>query len=200
MFHACDDFADEEILADLQVSDPNISIVSERCMDQTKNVIVALLTQNLRKWIFHHETDIRLYPFYNRVESCFNCRKASHRTYACPMPLAPLAAGHHPLDAILYLSHHFETARASSSAERAGPHPTPGAQGLVQLNNVTADPDHTPGAPSHAKPDDETAGPHLSKRPNQPGAAHQCLVHPVEDLKKHPSQCPRHHYYFPIHR
>ncbi|KAH7989033.1 hypothetical protein HPB51_026513 [Rhipicephalus microplus] len=86
MFHAYDDFSDEEILADLQASNPTIPIVSGRRLGQTRHVVVALMTPNLPKWIFYHGTDIRLYPFYNRVESCFNCRKVGHRTDVCPMP------------------------------------------------------------------------------------------------------------------
>ncbi|KAH8038853.1 hypothetical protein HPB51_003446 [Rhipicephalus microplus] len=276
MFHAYDDFSDEEILADLQASNPTIPIVSGRRLGQTRHVVVALMTPNLPKWIFYHGTDIRLYPFYNRVESCFNCRKVGHRTDVCPMPrkqrcrrcgeehptpgqgetpactprcivcngahntgssnckyrfikkapptpqskqeaqnlrrtsiathltVAPPADAHHHLETILHLSHHSGTAATSSSAERAGPHPTPGAQGLVQLNDVAAGVDPTAGARGHAQPNDETAGPHLTQGPNQPGAAHRCLVHPVEVPEKRPSRwpgsgAPRHHYYFPIH-
>ncbi|KAH7963157.1 hypothetical protein HPB52_019777 [Rhipicephalus sanguineus] len=86
MFHAYDDFSDNEILADLQASNPDIPIVSGRRMGQTRHIVVALTTKNLPKWIFYHGTDIRLYPFYNKVEACFNCRKVGHRTDVCPLP------------------------------------------------------------------------------------------------------------------
>ncbi|KAH7944648.1 hypothetical protein HPB52_022974 [Rhipicephalus sanguineus] len=86
MFHAYDDFSDNEILADLQASNPDMPIVSGRRMGQTRHIVVALTTKNLPKWIFYNGTDIRLYPFYNRVEACFNCRKVGHRTDVCPLP------------------------------------------------------------------------------------------------------------------
>ncbi|KAH7983213.1 hypothetical protein HPB52_010218 [Rhipicephalus sanguineus] len=87
MFHAYDDFSDNEILADLQASNPDMPIVSGRRMGQTRHIVVALTTKNLPKWIFYHGTDIRLYPFYNsRVEACFNCRKVGHRMDVCPLP------------------------------------------------------------------------------------------------------------------
>ncbi|KAH7932395.1 hypothetical protein HPB52_024637 [Rhipicephalus sanguineus] len=86
MFHAYDDFSDNEILADLQASNPDMPIVSGRRMGQTRHIVVALTTKTLPKWIFYHGTDIRLYPFYNRVEACFNCRKVGHRTDVCPLP------------------------------------------------------------------------------------------------------------------
>ncbi|KAH8009909.1 hypothetical protein HPB51_021707 [Rhipicephalus microplus] len=70
---------------------------------------------------------------------------------------------------------------------------------VVQLNDVTAGPDYKPGAQSHAQPNDETASPHLTEGPNQPGTAHRCLVHPVEPSEKRSSRwpgsgAPRHHY------
>lgn len=86
MFHAFDDFSDEEILADLQASNPDMPIVSGRRMGQTRHLVVTLTSKDLPKWIFYHGTDIRLYPFYNRVESCYNCRKVGHRTDVCPLP------------------------------------------------------------------------------------------------------------------
>ncbi|KAH7985949.1 hypothetical protein HPB52_025286 [Rhipicephalus sanguineus] len=86
MFHAYDDFSDNEILADLQASNPDMPIVSGRRMGQTRHIVVALTAKTLPKWIFYHGTDIRLYPFYNRVEACFNCRKVGHRTDVCPLP------------------------------------------------------------------------------------------------------------------
>lgn len=144
----------------------------------------------------------RRHPPRNRSKKRKNLRRTSIATH---LTVAPPADAHHHLETILHLSHHSGTAATSSSAERAGPHPTPGAQGLVQLNDVAAGVDPTAGARGHAQPNDETAGPHLTQGPNQPGAAHRCLVHPVEVPEKRPSRwpgsgAPRHHYYFPIHR
>ncbi|XP_075726159.1 uncharacterized protein LOC142767803 [Rhipicephalus microplus] len=86
MFHAHYEFSEKEILADLQASNFNIPIMSGTRMGQTRHVLVALMTQNLPKWIAYHGTDIRLYLSYNRVESCFNCCDVGHRTDVCPMP------------------------------------------------------------------------------------------------------------------
>ncbi|KAL1458844.1 hypothetical protein MTO96_027655, partial [Rhipicephalus appendiculatus] len=97
----------------------------------------------------------RRHPPRNRRKK----RKNLHGTSFATRPTAaPPPAVHHPLGTILHLSHHSETAAASNSAERAGPHP--GAQGLVRLNAATAGPDRIPGARSPAQPSAETASHH----------------------------------------
>ncbi|KAH7934460.1 hypothetical protein HPB52_025709 [Rhipicephalus sanguineus] len=46
----------------------------------------SMLGDCLPRWILYHGVYIRLYPFYPRVEACFNCRKVGHRTDVCPHP------------------------------------------------------------------------------------------------------------------
>lgn len=86
MFHAFDNFSDEEILQDLQESNPNMPVVGGRRMGRTSHILVTMLGDHLPRWIFYHGVHIRLYPFYRKVEACFNCRKVGHRTDVCPHP------------------------------------------------------------------------------------------------------------------
>ncbi|KAH7948193.1 hypothetical protein HPB52_019250 [Rhipicephalus sanguineus] len=86
MFNAYDSFTDDEILKDLQDSNPSMPVVGGRCMGRTNHVLVTMLGDCLPRWILYHGVYIRLYPFYPRVEACFNCRKVGHRTDVCPHP------------------------------------------------------------------------------------------------------------------
>ncbi|KAH7932529.1 hypothetical protein HPB52_024413 [Rhipicephalus sanguineus] len=61
-------------------------VVSGRRMGRTNHVLVSMLGDCLPRWILYHGVYIRLYPFYPRVEACFNCRKVGHRTDVCPHP------------------------------------------------------------------------------------------------------------------
>ncbi|KAH7932530.1 hypothetical protein HPB52_024414 [Rhipicephalus sanguineus] len=86
MFNAYDSFTDDEILKDLQESNSSMPVVSGRRMGRTNHVLVSMLGDCLPRWILYHGVYIRLYPFYPRVEACFNCRKVGHRTDVCPHP------------------------------------------------------------------------------------------------------------------
>lgn len=86
MFNAYDSFTDDEILKDLQENNPSMPVVGGRRMGRTKHVLVTMLGDCLPRWILYHGVYIRLYPFYPRVEACFNCRKVGHLTDVCPHP------------------------------------------------------------------------------------------------------------------
>ncbi|KAH7934980.1 hypothetical protein HPB52_002556 [Rhipicephalus sanguineus] len=86
MFNAYDSSTDDEILKDLQESNPSMPVVGGRRMGRTNHVLVTMLGDCLPRWILYHGVYIRLYPFYPRVEACFNCRKVGHRTDVCPHP------------------------------------------------------------------------------------------------------------------
>ncbi|KAH7972488.1 hypothetical protein HPB52_012589 [Rhipicephalus sanguineus] len=86
MFNAYDSFTDDEILKDLQESNPSMPVVGGRRMGRSNHVLVTMLGDCLPRWILYHGVYIRLYPFYPRVEACFNCRKVGHRTDVCPHP------------------------------------------------------------------------------------------------------------------
>ncbi|KAH7955931.1 hypothetical protein HPB52_005156 [Rhipicephalus sanguineus] len=75
MFNAYDSFTDDEILKDLQESNPSMPVVGGRRMGRSNHVLVTMLGDCLPRWILYHGVYIRLYPFYPRVEACFNCRK-----------------------------------------------------------------------------------------------------------------------------
>lgn len=86
LYHAFDDFTDQAILEDLQASNPTLSVVNGRRMGKTPHILVTLIDTKLPRWICYHGVQLRLLPFHNKVEACFNCRSTGHRTDVCPKP------------------------------------------------------------------------------------------------------------------
>ncbi|KAH8008613.1 hypothetical protein HPB51_000108 [Rhipicephalus microplus] len=86
LYHAFDDFTDQAILEDLQASNPTLSVVGGRRMGKAPHILVTLMEPKLPRWIFYHGVQLRLLPFRNKVEACYNCRSTGHRTDVCPKP------------------------------------------------------------------------------------------------------------------
>ncbi|KAH7976918.1 hypothetical protein HPB52_021495 [Rhipicephalus sanguineus] len=86
MFNAYDSFTDDEILKDLQESNPSMPVVGSHRIGRTNHVLVTMVGDCLPRWIFYHGVYICLYPFYPRVDACFNCPEVGHRTDVCPHP------------------------------------------------------------------------------------------------------------------
>ncbi|KAH7940264.1 hypothetical protein HPB52_022584 [Rhipicephalus sanguineus] len=86
LYHAFDDFTDEAILEDLQASNPTLSIVGGRRMGKAPHILFALTEPKVPRWILYHGVHLRLLPFHNKIEACFNCRSTGHRTDVCPKP------------------------------------------------------------------------------------------------------------------
>ncbi|KAH7982859.1 hypothetical protein HPB52_007702 [Rhipicephalus sanguineus] len=109
LYHAFDDFTDQAILDDLQASNPTLTVVGGRRMGKSPHILVTLMDTKLT-------LRLRLLPFRNKVEACFNCRSTGHWTNVCPKPrqerchrcgaLTP----HHPKD-----RHPFALPAASSA-------------------------------------------------------------------------------------
>ncbi|KAH7957387.1 hypothetical protein HPB52_018406 [Rhipicephalus sanguineus] len=86
LYHAFDDFTHKAILEDLQASNPTLPIVGGRHMGKTPHILVALTEPKVPRWILYHGVHLRLLPFHNKAEACFNCRSTGHRTDVCPKP------------------------------------------------------------------------------------------------------------------
>ncbi|KAH8030144.1 hypothetical protein HPB51_006576 [Rhipicephalus microplus] len=77
---------DDETLKHLQESNPDYQIVGSRRMKKLKNLLIMLLGDHLPRWLLHRGGLTRVYPFYPKVDACFNCRKTGHRSDVCPQP------------------------------------------------------------------------------------------------------------------
>ncbi|KAH7936342.1 hypothetical protein HPB52_021548 [Rhipicephalus sanguineus] len=57
-----------------------------RRMGKTPHILVALTKRKVPWWILYHGVHLRLHPFQNKVEACFDCRLTCYRTDVCPKP------------------------------------------------------------------------------------------------------------------
>ncbi|KAG0419494.1 hypothetical protein HPB47_004073 [Ixodes persulcatus] len=99
VFNAYSYETDAEIFDEFRKRNPNLNVVGGRRLGKSRHMIVTIAERELPRWIRYLVSDLRLFPFHDRVEACYNCRKTGHRTDVCPLPrrnLCRRCGGEHP--------------------------------------------------------------------------------------------------------
>ncbi|KAG0440988.1 hypothetical protein HPB47_016089 [Ixodes persulcatus] len=99
VFNAYSYETDAEIFDEFRKRNPNLNVVGGRRLSKSRHIIVTIAERELPRWIRYLVSDLRLFPFHDRVEACCNCRKTGHRTDVCSLPrrnLCRRCGGEHP--------------------------------------------------------------------------------------------------------
>ncbi|KAH6943530.1 hypothetical protein HPB50_023168 [Hyalomma asiaticum] len=80
---------DHDINKEISRKNPQLPIVSARRLGNSRHFVITLAGKDLPSSIRYCCFNLKVYPFKDRPEACFNCRKLGHRTDVCPQPRPP---------------------------------------------------------------------------------------------------------------
>ncbi|KAH7985722.1 hypothetical protein HPB52_025439 [Rhipicephalus sanguineus] len=77
---------DQGIYEEVSGRNPDLPVVSARRLGQTNHCVITFAGDKLPKYVRFLALTFEVFPFRERLEACFNCRKLGHRTDVCPKP------------------------------------------------------------------------------------------------------------------
>lgn len=80
---------DHDINEEISRKNPQLPIVSARRLGYSRHFVITFAGKDLPSSIRYRCFNLNVYPFRDRSEACFNCRKLGHRTDVCPQPRPP---------------------------------------------------------------------------------------------------------------
>ncbi|KAH6936413.1 hypothetical protein HPB50_016785 [Hyalomma asiaticum] len=80
---------DHDINEEISRKNPQLPIVSARRLGNSRHFVITFAGKDLPSSIRYRCFNLNVYPFRDRPEACFNCRKLGHRTDICPQPRPP---------------------------------------------------------------------------------------------------------------
>ncbi|KAH8029720.1 hypothetical protein HPB51_003555 [Rhipicephalus microplus] len=86
IFNARSFESDDQIFNELRACNPTIDIVSARRLGKTRHFVLTIAGHTLPKHVRYLAFTLLIFPFSERVETCFNCRQTGHRTDVCLKP------------------------------------------------------------------------------------------------------------------
>ncbi|KAH7945791.1 hypothetical protein HPB49_015658 [Dermacentor silvarum] len=86
VYRAYTDETDETIQSELVSRNSQLPIVNARRLGNSKNFVITFAGKDLPTLIRYRCFTLHVYPFRERPEACFNCRKLGHRADVCPQP------------------------------------------------------------------------------------------------------------------
>ncbi|KAH7942718.1 hypothetical protein HPB52_000209 [Rhipicephalus sanguineus] len=84
LYHACSDEDDAAILNELRARNKGIDIVGARRLGKSRHIVTIFAGADRPVYVRYWGATYVLYPFLDRIEACYNCRKVGHRTDVCP--------------------------------------------------------------------------------------------------------------------
>ncbi|KAH7981991.1 hypothetical protein HPB52_002523 [Rhipicephalus sanguineus] len=90
VYKAYTDETDQAIQSELAKKNPQLPIVNARRLGSSKHLVITFAGKDLPRLVRYRCFTSNVYPFRERPEACFNCRKLGHRADVCPLP-RPLA-------------------------------------------------------------------------------------------------------------
>ncbi|KAH7973648.1 hypothetical protein HPB49_003509 [Dermacentor silvarum] len=85
-YHAWSGEGDAKIYKELQERNPELKLAGARRLGSSRHVLITVAEATLPAYVRYFGDTHDVYPFRERVEACFNCRKTGHRTDVCPLP------------------------------------------------------------------------------------------------------------------
>ncbi|KAL1482617.1 hypothetical protein MTO96_033682 [Rhipicephalus appendiculatus] len=90
VYKAYTDETDQAIQCELANKNPQLPIVNARRLGSSRHFVITFAGKDLPRLVRYRCFTLNVYPFRERPEACFNCRKLGHRADVCPLP-RPLA-------------------------------------------------------------------------------------------------------------
>ncbi|KAH7981646.1 hypothetical protein HPB52_000421 [Rhipicephalus sanguineus] len=84
LYHACSDEDDAAILNELRARNKGIDIVGARHLGKSRHIVTIFAGADRPPYVRYWGATYVVYPFRDRIEACYNCRKVGHRTDVCP--------------------------------------------------------------------------------------------------------------------
>ncbi|KAL1424104.1 hypothetical protein MTO96_003603 [Rhipicephalus appendiculatus] len=84
LYHACSDEDDTAILNELRARNKCIAIVGARRLGKSRHIVTIFAGADRPDYVRYWGATYVVYPFRDRIEACYNCRKVGHRTDVCP--------------------------------------------------------------------------------------------------------------------
>ncbi|KAH7983769.1 hypothetical protein HPB52_014195 [Rhipicephalus sanguineus] len=84
LYHACSDEDDAAILNELRARNKGIDIVGARRLGKSRHIVTIFAGADRPPYVRYWGATYVVYPFRDRIEACYNCRKVGHRTDVCP--------------------------------------------------------------------------------------------------------------------
>ncbi|KAH6922582.1 hypothetical protein HPB50_016964 [Hyalomma asiaticum] len=89
VYNAYSNETDHDINEEISRKNPQLPIVSARRLGNSRHFVITFAGKDLPSSIRYRCFTLNVYPFRDRAEPCFNCRKLGHRTDVCPQPRPP---------------------------------------------------------------------------------------------------------------
>lgn len=86
VYRAYTNETDQAIHDEIANKNPQLPIVNARRLGNSKHFVITFAGRDLPSLIRYRCFTLNVYPFRERPEACFNCRKLGHRSDVCPQP------------------------------------------------------------------------------------------------------------------
>lgn len=86
IYGALGDESAEEIIELCTIENPKLQILSARRMGQSRAMVITFASTKLPRIVKFQCMPFNCFPFRERVETCYNCRRTGHRADVCYQP------------------------------------------------------------------------------------------------------------------
>ncbi|KAH7951468.1 hypothetical protein HPB52_009412 [Rhipicephalus sanguineus] len=84
LHHTCSDEDDAAIWNELRARNKGIDVVGARRLGKSRHIVTIFAGPDRPDYVRYWGATYVVYPFRDRIEACYNCRKVGHRTDVCP--------------------------------------------------------------------------------------------------------------------
>ncbi|CAN7975370.1 unnamed protein product, partial [Ixodes persulcatus] len=76
----------EAILLSCIEQNPQWQVLAARRMGKSRALLVTIRGKRIPTYFYFNGFTLSCFPYRDRIEACFNCRRTGHRADVCPMP------------------------------------------------------------------------------------------------------------------